>query len=131
MTTANADVWEDYAWKSRVLIVYAPDDDAPELAGQRTLLSGDTDAMRERDLVLIEVVGDAIKAVPGPSPDTPAAELRARHGISPDQFGLVLVGKDTGVKLRSDTPVASSDIFSLIDAMPMRRREMLLPKAVR
>lgn len=124
MTTANADAWEDYAWKSRVLVVYAPSDEVPEMAAQRMLLSGDTDAMLERDLVLIEVVGDDIKAVLGPSPDVAATELRAQHGISPDQFGLVLVGKDTGVKLRSDMPVASSEIFSLIDTMPMRRREM-------
>ena len=37
---------------------------------------------------------------------------------------ILLVGKDGGVKLRSEEPVSIQRIFDLIDSMPMRRREM-------
>ncbi len=38
-------------------------------------------------------------------------------------FQLLLLGKDGGVKLRSSN-VSLEDIFSLIDTMPMIRKEM-------
>jgi hypothetical protein len=34
------------------------------------------------------------------------------------------VGRDGGEKLRSAEPVAPEELFDLVDAMPMRRREM-------
>jgi hypothetical protein len=34
------------------------------------------------------------------------------------------VGKDGGEKLRSDTVVSPEQLFSIIDAMPMRKDEM-------
>ena len=39
-------------------------------------------------------------------------------------FRVRLVGKDGGVRLDRDKPVSTSELFSLIDAMPMRRAEM-------
>ena len=43
--------------------------------------------------------------------------------VSSSGFQLLLLGKDGGVKLRSST-ASLEDVFSLIDTMPMRRREM-------
>jgi len=37
---------------------------------------------------------------------------------------VVLVGKDGGEKLRRGAAVDIDEIFSVIDAMPMRQREM-------
>ena len=39
-------------------------------------------------------------------------------------FTFILVGKDGGEKLRSDTVVSAEQLFSIIDAMPMRKDEM-------
>lgn len=47
--------------------------------------------------------------------------LRARLKV--EGFTLVLIGKDGGVKLRADSPVAPEDLFRTIDRMPMRQRE--------
>jgi len=37
---------------------------------------------------------------------------------------VILIGKDGELKLRKELPVELSEIFSVIDAMPMRQREM-------
>ena len=45
--------------------------------------------------------------------------------ISNDKkFEVILVGLDGGIKLRQDQPVTTDELFSLIDSMPMRQREM-------
>ena len=45
-------------------------------------------------------------------------------GCNPDVPNVALVGKDGGVKRRWLSIPTQKDIFSLIDAMPMRMREM-------
>lgn len=57
---------------------------------------------------------------------TPGEAGRARHdfGVEGGRFAAVLVGKDGTAKFRSDAPFPAPDLFALIDAMPMRRREV-------
>jgi hypothetical protein len=53
-----------------------------------------------------------------------AASLRNRFSVNPGQFLVVLIGKDGGEKLRRGGEVDITEIFSLIDSMPMRQREI-------
>ena len=39
-------------------------------------------------------------------------------------FAAILVGKDGGEKHRSVEPISPQTLFDLIDAMPMRQREI-------
>lgn len=41
-----------------------------------------------------------------------------------DTFKVRLIGKDGGEKLASSKPVTMSELFAVIDQMPMRRQEM-------
>jgi hypothetical protein len=52
-----------------------------------------------------------------------AENIRRRFQVTPDEFRVVLLGKDGTVKL-SETEVRLSDVFALIDSMPMRQQEM-------
>jgi hypothetical protein len=106
------------------LIIYAPNPDSAELAEQRALLSEIHGGIRERDMVLIEIVGDRATVVIGPRAQLDADSVVSRAGLSKDQFGVALLGKDSGVKLRSNNVVTPPTLFALIDAMPMRQREI-------
>lgn len=53
-----------------------------------------------------------------------SAAARRRFRVSPDEFTVILVGKDGGEKLRSRTPVTIDTLIHLIDAMPMRQKEV-------
>jgi hypothetical protein len=53
-----------------------------------------------------------------------AASARRRFQIGPGDFTVILVGKDGGEKLRSQTPVTMERLAKLIDSMPMRQKEI-------
>lgn len=106
-------------WHQRVLVIFADAPDSAPLAMQRDILAHASDAMTERDLVLVEVVGDSVT---GASDN--AAALRQRYGVKAHAFRALLIGKDGGVKLDSPRPLALQKLTSTIDAMPMRKREM-------
>lgn len=111
---AAGDPLDAYRWRSRVLVLSAPGPDDPRLAAQRAILASGRPGIAERDLVVVEALGD------GPE----AAALRMRLGLPARSFRAVLVGKDGGAKLTSEAPIPSQDLFATIDAMPMRRSEM-------
>jgi hypothetical protein len=102
-------------WGRRVLIVAAPSPQDPELAEQRRILGNWSAKGDERDLTIVEVVGDQVR---GAGDTAPA--LRRRFRL-PATFTAILIGKDGGVKLRTAHPFPTAMLEKTIDAMPMRR----------
>ena len=98
-------------WQARPLLVFAQEPADPRYVAQMAQLSEAGAALRARDMVLF---GDA-------APERQGA-LRAR--FAPEGFLLVLIGKDGGVKLATEEVTPPEALFALVDAMPMRRREM-------
>lgn len=113
-----------YAWANRPVIIFSPAADDPNLLRQSDLPDASADELRQRDIVLIKVTSENVRAKHGPAPAATTAEMRRRLAVSASDFVVLLVGKDTGVKLRSSEVVDPQALFSLIDAMPMRRRKM-------
>ena len=74
-------------------------------------LAADKSGLAERHIVVLSDV-----SAPGGS--------QLREALQIDGFEIVLIGKDGGVKLRSKTPLDVETLYAVIDAMPMRRREM-------
>lgn len=101
-------------WTSRLLVVVASEAGDPRLARQRRLFEVARRGAQDRDLVWVEGVGATARA----------AELRRRFRVPEGEFRALLVGKDGGAKLSSGEPIAAEQLFSEIDAMPMRRDEM-------
>ncbi len=118
-TSLAAATLHDLEWRSRVLVVVAPDARSPALAMQDRLLAAHRDGLRDRDLSVIHVVGAAVAGV---SDD--AAALRLRLGVSPGAFAVRLIGKDGHVALRDAQPLPVARLFAAIDGMPMRRAEI-------
>ncbi len=94
-----------------VVVVARPGD--PRTAQQHAAFERDAAALHERDVVVQDI-----------TPETARRE-RPELRVAPlASFEVLLIGKDGGVKLRRDQPVAVSEITALIDTMPMRRNEM-------
>lgn len=122
---ARADPLDRYLWQNRVLIVFAPSFEDPRLIDQRELNVHAIEGLRDRDMVIFAVVGNArINPELGSAPLDSAQALRQRFGVAQNRFAIVLVGKDGGEKYRSSRPVEPALIFDLVDGMPMRRREL-------
>ena len=97
--------------KARPVIVLSDSRDDPRVAAQIAKLDGTRPALDERD---IKVLREA----------RPGSALRKTLGVAERGFAVVLVGKDGSVKKIWRDPVDPKAIFTVIDAMPMRRDEM-------
>ncbi len=114
VASAATDPLAQYRWNHRVVVALASSPSDPNLAAQRRIFETMRTGAGDRDLVLLEATDD-----------TPAgAALRQRFGGGTG-FITVLIGKDGGAKASSERPMSAQDVFGQIDAMPMRRAEML------
>ncbi|MEH2447799.1 MAG: DUF4174 domain-containing protein [Nostoc sp.] len=112
-------------WKNRLLLVFAPSVDNHTYQQTVQLLQEHNSGFADRDLVLVQVLAtDESYANRQPIDESSAAKLRDRFGVDKENFRVILVGKDGGVKRTDATPVQATAIFKEIDAMPMRQQEM-------
>ncbi|MEM7027756.1 MAG: DUF4174 domain-containing protein [Pseudomonadota bacterium] len=116
----------DYIWKNRVLIIFTPDNKHTEYTKQTAILKLNKAGMLERDMVTIIIYADNSVMIDDVTQQqlTPNS-FHQYYDQSANEFSVFLIGKDNGVKLRQNQAVTPSDLFELIDAMPMRQHEML------
>ena len=114
MNTSPPDLSE-YRGKHRLLLIFARSAEDENSARQRALLEDRGAALDDRDLLTLTFFEDDRE---GPAPP------RREYGVGAGEFAAVLVGKDGGEKYRSGEPVHPEELFDLVDAMPMRRREL-------
>lgn len=111
-------------WEARLIVLHAATADDDAMTTQRARLDDARDALRERDVRIIRLVGDQAWIDDQPLDGAVARTARERFRITPDAFTVLLIGKDGGVKLRESEPVETRRIIDLIDSMPMRQQEM-------
>ncbi|BAY15040.1 hypothetical protein NIES21_08260 [Anabaenopsis circularis NIES-21] len=112
-------------WQNRVLLVFAPSVNNRTYQQQMQLFNQHQNGFKDRDLVLVQVLATDKSYANGQLIDeSSVANLRDRFGVDKDNFRVILVGKDGGVKRQDTTPVPATEIFEQIDAMPMRQQEM-------
>ena len=114
-----------YQWKNRLLILFAPSEKDLSYQSLKEQLQRRTQEVQTRDLLAIHVfeTGDG-RLAQLPLNKGQVLFLRKQFSIKPGQSMAILIGKDGEVKLRRELPVDLSEIFSVIDAMPMRQQEM-------
>ena len=111
----------------RVVVISAGTSDDAPAREQRAALLMHAAALDERDMVVFVALRNGeVEPVHGPAPAPADVRdlLRRNPPSKAGGFEVLLVGKDGGVKLRSERPVRAEDLFALIDTMPMRRQEM-------
>jgi len=112
-------------WKNRVLLVFAPSSTHPAYQQQMQLFDKSKSGFVNRDLILVQVVASGESFANAKQIDASSVvDLRDRLKVGTQDFNVILLGKDGGVKRRETTPVQAKAIFDQIDAMPMRQQEM-------
>lgn len=116
----------DYQWRNRVLLIFSPDPATADLAQQLDHLSGMGAGLNARDLVVWKLINsDGSAFVNGNGEPSLSSHSFYQHfAVKDTDFTVILLGKDGTEKLRQRQPVTSRRLFSIIDAMPMRQREM-------
>lgn len=116
---------EQYRWSNRVLVASAPAKDHSSLTALKSDVASMQEEFADRDIVLVTLLESGV-SVAGDRELTEAEAdaTRAALGIPAGVFAVRLVGKDGTVKLSTEAAASMTEIFALIDTMPMRKREM-------
>lgn len=94
----------------RQLLLFGIDKNPSLVQQQIQLLNRESKGVKERSLIITVIKkGDA--------------RIR-KYSINPDQFTVLLIGKDNSEKYRTNSLLPADQLFGIIDAMPMRKAEM-------
>lgn len=106
-------------WQKRIIILMDAAGDTEIRNEQLSAFDSFKSDMEERDLLIFCYDGrQLLDADLNPS----SYKLTSVNDLSFQ--GVILIGKDGGIKLKESFPVAPERIFALIDGMPMRRAEL-------
>ena len=86
----------------------------------------ETEQWAERDLLFIEINPDLKVKINGQlTNEVDASEFVKIFPSNPEEYLVVLIGKDGSEKHRSFKAIPNSLLFEIIDAMPMRQTEIM------
>ena len=123
LANGQSDMLEQYQWKNRLILLFGSSSSSVEK--QITELEKDPEGITDRDLLIFHINKEEVRFIlKSSNPSLSASQLRNRYNIDKNEFRYILIGKDGGVKLNKKEYVPNKDLFSVIDAMPMRQREM-------
>jgi hypothetical protein len=114
----------EHQWRHRMLFLVAPDGDDPELAAQQRNIEMRRDALSDREIRVFRLYREQGFVEDKELPIRAVTSVREQLGVTPEDRLLILIGKDGGVKRRTELDTDLRDVFLQIDAMPMRRDEM-------
>ncbi|MFS4469502.1 DUF4174 domain-containing protein [Maribacter sp. 2210JD10-5] len=115
---------ESYRWKNRIILLVAPEIDNNGLESQLTEFNAKKTEMDDRVIKLFLVTPKSTYRTNMEAATLSASKVYTALNIDIDFAGIILIGKDGGVKLKESFTIKVKDIFNLIDSMPMRRQEM-------
>jgi len=108
---------DNLRWKYRVVLVSGP---ASKVEEQISMLKTSVEDLDDRELLVFDLNE---KMQSSPAGDISSNEIRTYFDLD-DDFHILLIGKDGGVKINSTQLLKPTDLFATIDRMPMRRAEM-------
>lgn len=115
---------KDLRDRYRPLLLFAAKPDDPSLLVQMRQLKDSAPELASRDVVVIAIPFDNPSPTAVSLTSADAIATRRRFHVAPDDFTVILIGKDGGEKLRLKKPVSFDRLRETIDAMPMRKEEM-------
>lgn len=125
-TQAQITNLDDFQWKNRLLIIYSADQKSTQLQEQLDAIAQIKKRYKERDLKVIILRNEKVEIWnSNENHDFQFNQIIKELNIDEDKlYQNLLIGKDGGGKLRSNSPISNEKLFDTIDAMPMRQREI-------
>ena len=112
-----------YQWQNRIVLLKAVHLDSDKLQNQLTLLLSNTQNLKDRDLLIFIVTDTSVYDDAKTKTELSSSAIIKNYDMAGFN-GLLLIGKDGGVKLRKGFIVYPKTIYDLIDGMPMRKKEI-------
>lgn len=129
LNTMNAQDLEKYRWEYRILLIKALDEDLAKYQEQLEELKQAPEGLKERKLIVYEIIENEFVSTDytkGGSLNTGtiSKEFMDDSFNPKEQFEVILIGLDGGVKRRKTDVFTKEALYAIIDGMPMRRTEL-------
>lgn len=121
----NAQELSQHQWKNRIILLLTDSFENDSLRQQKEFLSKFSKELKERKLIQYEISPYYYRF--GTNTDhieLGTSTLFQKYNPTNEPFKIVLIGLDGGVKLEKNIAIDPSQIFELIDQMPMRQNEL-------
>jgi hypothetical protein len=120
---------KQFQWKHRLLLIFVMDENDPPFKKLQDEIIAQKAEVEDRDLLVFMIVERGLSRMNTTPLDSVTVDsIRKYYAVPHSIFRVILVGKDGGVKLKQDGTANLEEIFERIDAMPMRKNEMLMRK---
>ncbi len=114
-----------YQKGKRMVVLITEDINSVNYLNQLKAFDDQKKEMRERDVVLFTLEnGRLVNHKRGKEYRVDESSVRKAYKLPKVFNGIILIGKDTRIKMSEPFGVLPKRIFSSIDKMPMRQREM-------
>lgn len=114
---------EKHQWKHRVILIFADKKTSKLLKEQMKILESDKKGLQERKLKIYRF-SEHQYAKDFSENWIPSEQKMSYFKENNEGFQVLLIGLDGGVKLIQPKLLKTEQLFTLIDGMPMRRREI-------
>ncbi|WP_411893350.1 DUF4174 domain-containing protein [Winogradskyella sp. A2] len=113
---------KDYKWKNRIVLIISNTEDSKIFKKQINALEKDLLELVERKIVLFKILPSKYQL--NSQKWKPSKNLYSTYNTRNEAFKIILIGLDGGIKLNQNTFKTKSELFALIDGMPMRSAEL-------
>jgi hypothetical protein len=112
-----------YRWNNRVLMVLSENPGSVEVKRQMTLFTDQSEELNERKLIILQVFPTYYLMGYDNFIRRDDNQLYFDYKTTETPFEVVLIGLDGGLKFQRRDVVLPTELYAIIDAMPMRRSE--------
>ncbi|WP_405206015.1 DUF4174 domain-containing protein [Aquimarina sp. LLG6339-5] len=115
---------DKHRWEDRLILVLADSYKNPKLVKQLEEFKNKSKSLEDRKLLVYQITPTSYQTGIHKNTLTKSSAFYKKYNASNEDFKIILIGLDGGMKLKSNKVLLSTQIFDQIDQMPMRRQEL-------
>ncbi|MEO1261556.1 MAG: DUF4174 domain-containing protein [Bacteroidota bacterium] len=125
MKNASVQSLEKHQWNNRLILILTQQPKNDILKKQLTSFRAAHAGMNERKLLVYQITPEKYRTGTEEAINWQLSDkLFSKYKKGNNDFEILLIGLDGGIKLRQNKFLSTDQLFALIDSMPMRRAEM-------
>jgi hypothetical protein len=118
-------VLKKHQGKDRLVLVVATSEKSTDFINQIEHLNQSLESLKERKVTVYSVLPKKYRITNSTNKDwVYSSELYKTYKSADNYLTFILIGLDGSIKLRRQQLINMSELFNIIDSMPMRKSEM-------
>jgi hypothetical protein len=113
-----------HRWENRLVLFITDDENNSTFQSQVAEFMKDLTGLNERKIIIYQVMPEEYKTGLNGNKKIKSTRLYNDYKKTDAGFEVVLLGLDGRIKLQRSELLPLEDLYAIIDAMPMRRREI-------